>query len=104
MLTVKLIEAILIEQDPEGLISMGAPEDEYISEAETIYSRIINETKVSIIDYTNTIVFVFAEAFSPWSNEDNVFGYDNTYLSFKRIERFKIIGKLLHNMANKDQF
>lgn len=95
MLSVELIHKILIESDPEGLVKMGAPIDEYSSEAEKIYKRIIFEDRLDIIDYTSAVVFVFAEAFSCWSNEDGSFGYSFGYLNKWRIDKFKVIGKLI---------
>ena len=95
MLSIELINQILIEHDPEGLIKLGAPIDEYRSESERIYNRIITENRINIIDYTSAVVFVFAEAFSTWSDEEGYFGYSWNYLNKFRVDKFKEIGKLI---------
>lgn len=101
MLSIDLIAGILIEHDPEGLIKMGAPEDEYSSEAEKIYNRITTENKQSIIDYTSTIVFVFYEAFGSYSDEEGNFGYSWNYLNKFRVDKYKAIGKLIFELSNE---
>jgi|ERR1700748_620698 len=73
MLSVKLIETVLVEQDPEGLISLGAPDDEYEDIATQIYNRLIekqnqynkilHEKNTEIINYIGVVAFVMAESF-----------------------------------------
>ena len=101
MLSINLIDQVLIEQDPEGLIKMGAPDDEYSSEAEKIYNRIITENKKNIIDYTSAVVFVFYEAFGSYSNEEGYFGYSWNYLNKYRVDKYKVIGKLIFELSNE---
>lgn len=108
MLSVKLIEAVLIEQDPEGLISLGTPSDEYESEAIEIYKRLISkQTKrktIELIDYISTIAFVMCEAFGSGTQYDGdnepSFWYSEKYIS-KRLDQIKIIAKLIFDIASK---
>ncbi len=102
MLSIDLIEKILIEHDTEGLIKMGAPNDEYSSEAERIYNRIITENRINIIDYTSAVVFVFAEAFGSWSDEEGNFGYSYNYLNKYRVDKFKLIAKAIFEKVNEN--
>lgn len=62
------IELILIEQDPEGLIDMGAPSDEYSNEAKMIYNRISNEGVKNYNDILVKIIGVFIEQFGSSSS------------------------------------
>ncbi len=104
MLSIKLIEEILIEQDPEGLIKMGAPDDEYSSEAELIYNRIITENKYTVISYTTAVVFVFYEMFGSSHNpyDDFDINFNKKYLNDEYIASFKIIGKLIFDRAQME--
>ncbi len=43
----KKIDAILVEIDPERLIAMGAPKDEYEPEVKDIYARILKGEQVT---------------------------------------------------------
>ena len=116
MLSAKLIEAVLIEQDLEGLISMGAPGDEYESEAIEIYERlirrqnrkysIIHESNTDIINYISVVAFVFNESFGSGiaykGDEDPVFWFDEKYIN-KRLNQIKLIAKIIFDLANKEE-
>ncbi len=98
MISIKLIKDILREQDPERLIDHACKNyDEYDSEAELIYNRIITENKKRLDEYTSAVIFVFYESIgasmNPFDPDD--FGYSINYLNFEKINRFKIIGKLI---------
>lgn len=45
-MTLETIVKILNKHDPIGLVKMGAPEDEYCSEARKIFEMIINESQL----------------------------------------------------------
>ena len=103
----KLVEAILIEQDPEGLISIGAPTDEYMREAERISSRLLNE-KLEIRTIIRVITLVFFEAFGTATscrNDEDVYFYPE-YLDvndpYNRLSKFKTIAKLIYNNIEKE--
>jgi hypothetical protein len=115
MLSVKLIEAVLVEQDLEGLIDpQYNNQDEYSSEAAEIYERLIRrqnkrgiifEKNTEIINYISVVTFVFNESFgsgiSYRGDEEPVFYFDEKYIN-KRLERIKIIAKLIFDLA-KDE-
>lgn len=44
------IEAILVKHDPQGLIAIGAPLDEYESEAEMVFDAIANHNDLISVD------------------------------------------------------
>ena len=120
MLSVKLIEAVLNEQDPEGLISMGAPSDEYSSEAEEIYIRLnrrldkendffVNEDNPKaheLITYISVITFVLYETFGSGTQyngeEEPTFWISKDFIS-GRLDRIKIIAKLIYDLSNKNE-
>src|SRR5258708_2846321 len=55
------IEAILVKYDPVKLIKMGAPQDEYSSEAQTIFDNI--DESYSIDRIQNIIYNIFVNSF-----------------------------------------
>ena len=62
-ITQERLEQIFKEHDPIGLVSMGAPSDEYRPEAEQLARRINDFSNVGIMaDY---IHMVFADMFAP---------------------------------------
>ncbi len=62
MIHLKLIERLLIKHDPQGLLKMGAPKDEYSSEAEMIAVQ-LSDCK-SAHDIKELIYAVFIIQFS----------------------------------------
>jgi len=104
MISVELIEAVLIERDPESLISIGAPSDEYKSEAIKIHDRLINK-RLNLIEITSAITFVFYESFGSaikYSiNGNEEFSVDYDYLNEKRFNEFTKIGNLIFNIYRK---
>lgn len=105
-----IIEKILIEEDPEGLIGLGAPQDEYEHEANMIYNRIINDYAVDNEDRIFIkIVGVFFEQFGTSSNvyiggvksPDVKFDLDYFDNQFK-LKRFKEIAKLIYKSIEKE--
>lgn len=117
MLSVELIESVLIEQDPEGLISMGAPLDEYSGEANEIYNRLIrklngnfifdseNAEISKLIKYISVITFVMYERFGSGiqynGTADPTFFISEKFIS-NRLSQCKIIAKLIYDLDNKD--
>lgn len=106
---VDMIEAILVEQDPEGLISMGAPSDEYSSEAQMIHNRLTNEDFKDLNTITIKVIGVLFEMFAV-STEAYKAGvklpglhFDYKYVSFNdslglhRLKHFENIAKLIYN-------
>lgn len=65
------IERILIEEDIEGLIEDGAPEDEYSSEAEDIAKALSEFTEEDINEdnVAKVISLIWAESFNLSDNE-----------------------------------
>lgn len=108
----KKIESILVEQDPEGLIIIGAPNDEYEYEAKIIYSRLSNEKIKDEIEILIKIVGVFFESFGSSSACDNSFNRlsaeePNINFRFEYIKNINIIyfyniAKLIYNSAEKE--
>lgn len=105
---VDMIEAILIEQDIEGLIKLGAPSDEYSSEAKMLYNRISNEDIKDVSDITVKLIGLFFEQFAVSSEHfesgEKVKGFyfSKTYLNPSRIKRFEIIAELIYKSAKKE--
>ena len=62
MTTYEQVLNILNEHDPMGLISMGAPEDEYVGEAKKIYDSMGEECDLSTL--SDTVFSVFRKSFS----------------------------------------
>ena len=58
--------------DPEGLLELGAPVDEYSSEAQEITSQIaaLLADDLTLESITGVIRDVWVRAFGPFSNED----------------------------------
>lgn len=93
-LSVENISAILAKYDPEGLIKIGAPSDEYDSEAEVIMKTITSgyiyqgvDPKLSICSISIMVNTVFSHSFSYLSKEyDQVtlilIAYDITMLDW----------------------
>ncbi len=111
---IDMIEAILVEQDPEGLIRMGAPSDEYKSEAQMIYNRITNENIKNIDSLIIKVIGVMFEMFGV-STESYKGGvkqpglhFNHKYVSFTdgpglhRLKHFENIAKLIYNSGKKD--
>jgi hypothetical protein len=88
MKKLEAIEKILVECDPVKLIKMGAPENEYSSEALTIYERINRYTSV---DQMQIIIYnVFLESFGP--KKETAERLIGTFDSYREIaERVKAI-------------
>lgn len=101
MLSVPSIEKILVDHDPEGLIRSGAPIDEYSSEANLIYKRIIDENKNSLWHITSIVVFIFSESFGSWIDQEGNFGYSYNYLNKYRVDIFKKIGQSIFELNNE---
>lgn len=60
------IEAVLIKHDPVGLIKIGAPSDEYLSEAQMIYER---TTRHFALEKIHIVIYdVFINQFSGGSS------------------------------------
>jgi hypothetical protein len=59
----KIVKKIINEWDPEGLLSCGAPEDEYEPEIEEIIFRIKNENTL------NEIGTIVSDVFTSWFND-----------------------------------
>lgn len=54
------IEAILVRHDPQGLIAIGAPHDEYEFEAEMVFEAIANHNNlVSVVRLMDILHSVF---------------------------------------------
>lgn len=62
------ISQILYKIDPQGLVSMGVPRDEYDSEAKCIYEKISSRSNVSITDLTEIVYQVFKKQFGTGTN------------------------------------
>jgi hypothetical protein len=102
MYSIDLIDKILVDQDPERLIDpVYNNTDEYRSEAEKIYNRIMTENKIHLIDIVSTVVFVFYESFGSWSNEYGDFGYDSKYLTESKLDRLETVGMMIFNLAQE---
>lgn len=99
-----VIKQILIEQDVEGLIKIGAPKDEYDHEAELIFNRITNEDAEDLYKITIKIISVFFETFGTSVNcEKEV---HSLKFSAKSINNFLTdyinIAKLILDSAEKE--
>ncbi len=73
MISVTEVEKILSSEDVEGLLSLGAPPDEYSHEARQVASALeklnsINDLKESAI--ASIVQRVWIESFGPFSDED----------------------------------
>jgi|DewCreStandDraft_4_1066084.scaffolds.fasta_scaffold05374_12 hypothetical protein len=68
---VEMIRAILNREDIEGLLAIGAPQDEYDSEAETIGRAIasgdIKPQKQELVEFLKQI---WQQSFGPFSEEE----------------------------------
>ena len=67
-LLIDKISKILYKIDPQGLASMGAPLDEYDSEAKYIFEKISSRANVSITDLTEIVYNVFKKQFGTGTN------------------------------------
>ena len=65
-ITKKIVQQVLNDEDIEGLLELGAPEDEYCYEAEAISSR-LRETEVNEDAATEIIRSVWSKAFGPFT-------------------------------------
>ena len=75
-----LVNEILEVADLEGLISMGAPKDEYLVEAESIAAFIIhNHNHLNDLILADNIQYVFLRYF------DDLIDYDLCYLVAREI-------------------
>src|SRR4051812_8775694 len=89
-----MIKAILDEKDPEGLIDMGAPYhgDEYHSEAQMIYNRLVSENIRDLGSITIKVIGVMFEMFgissSCYDSENgDLISRNDVHFDFKYIER-----------------
>ncbi len=90
MISIERIAAILAEKDPEGLIKMGAPADEYDSEARFIHQYLKPNDDVEAIFFNINRVFQkqFGSEIKPYRA--------NT----RRKECFEAIAKIIHEEMN----
>jgi hypothetical protein len=70
--TFRQIKAALDSEDPEGLVAMGAPADEYESEALLIQGRIakVSADKVSVDQIADIVAEVWNSQFGPFDAEN----------------------------------
>lgn len=86
------IESVIVEVDPEGLIKLGCPLDEYLSEAKMIFEKIKNlsfDFKNDDTDHTmqkevlsqifKAVKYVFKEQFGIVSGSDGIKKEDTGY-------------------------
>lgn len=82
--TYKTISKLLIELDPIGLISSGAPEDEYGTETRDVYWAYVKSRNKA--DFENEFIKIFVESFGLISSK----GLDNVakkiYYTLKKID------------------
>lgn len=66
MISKEKIAEILAKYDPQGLCSMGAPKDEYSSEARMIYASLLRDNKVrpKLLFILDLVYSVFIKQFS----------------------------------------
>jgi hypothetical protein len=66
------IKAAIDSEDPEGLIAMGAPTDEYESEASVIEAQIakVAADKVNVEQITDIVAEVWNSQFGPFDAGD----------------------------------
>lgn len=102
---VKTIENILIDIDPEGLIKLGAPQDEYSSEAKMIYNRIVNENAKDQHSILIKVVGVFFEMFACGrlaSGESHISSNYIESINNYNIQKFKYVSKLIYESGKKE--
>ena len=70
--TFRQIKAALDSEDPEGLLAMGAPHDEYYSEASLIEGRIakVHTDEISADRIADIVAEVWNSQFGPFDEED----------------------------------
>lgn len=67
----KIIEEILNREDVEGLVGLGAPEDEYHAEAELIGQAIENgQVKLQEEELNELLRGIWQKMFGPFSEEE----------------------------------
>lgn len=69
----EIVKPIIDKHDPESLLKMGCPEDEYDSLSKTIAAAIVREggNRLTVDELGNLLTFAFHEDFQPWSEPVN---------------------------------
>ena len=102
MLTKDRIMEILAEHDPMSLCSMGAPDDEYSSEAQLIYDQISNckHTDGNLVtDFFMSVVHeVFSQQFNWGAREDKVSVFLGDFAG-ERDDYFEVARHLAYEMS-----
>ena len=72
MLTLEAVDEILQGEDVEGLLALGAPCDEYASEAQAIHSALISQGEAawSYRDLCELILKVWDHSFGPFGVDE----------------------------------
>ena len=68
-ITQTVVQEVLNQEDIEGLRQLGAPEDEYMHEAQEIVSQ-LGQREVSEEDLATVVQKVWARSFGPFTAED----------------------------------
>jgi hypothetical protein len=70
MLSVREVGKVLLAEDVEGLLSLGAPVDEYDHEARLITSALGEMGSVNESAIASIVQRVWVDSFGPFSDED----------------------------------
>ena len=77
------IQNVLRDEDVEGLLALGAPDDEYSKEAQDIASALSNVSHLTESGIVNVMRQIWNQYFGPFSNED----IEKRMLVFHRIAK-----------------